>query len=99
MSNLNTKIIEEAKRSIGNVAREGGKIESEFRQKVAGYITAAFGLVVGLAWNDAIKSLIEYWFPLDKNSITVKFVYALAMTVVLVILSSYLIRIFKKDNK
>jgi len=97
MENINVKIKEEARRGISEIARNGQKLELELREKTAGYITAAFGLVAGLAWNDAIKSLIEYWFPLDKNSIAAKFIYAVLITVVLVIVSSYLIRMFKRN--
>jgi len=97
MENINVKIKEEARRGISEIARNGQKLELELREKAAGYITAAFGLVAGLAWNDAIKSLIEYWFPLDKNSIAAKFIYAVLITVVLVIVSSYLIRMFKRN--
>jgi len=32
------------------------------KQKIVTYVIAGFGLVAGLAWNDAIKSLIEYFF-------------------------------------
>jgi len=31
------------------------------REKVWGYIAAALGLVAGLAWNEAIKGLIDHY--------------------------------------
>ncbi|MFA6304955.1 MAG: DUF5654 family protein [Patescibacteria group bacterium] len=64
-----------------------------------GYITAGFGLVAGLAWNEAIKSLIEYLFPLNSNSVLAKFIYALAMTVILVVITFYLSKIFKQQER
>ncbi|HLD34421.1 MAG TPA: DUF5654 family protein, partial [Patescibacteria group bacterium] len=40
------------------IKSEVTSVKQEIRNKVAGYIVAAFGLVAGLAWNDAIKALI-----------------------------------------
>ncbi|MBI4085443.1 MAG: hypothetical protein HY432_03000 [Candidatus Liptonbacteria bacterium] len=55
-----------------------------------GYIGAAFGLVAGLAWNDAIKALIEYLFPFSQTTILAKFLYAALITIVVVIILQYL---------
>ncbi|OGZ28597.1 MAG: hypothetical protein A2931_01670 [Candidatus Niyogibacteria bacterium RIFCSPLOWO2_01_FULL_45_48] len=74
-------------------------IKKEVRIKVVGYITAGFGLVAGLAWNDAIKSLIELIFPLQKNSVLVKFLYAGIITVLLVSITIYLTRLFEKEDQ
>ncbi len=65
--------------------------------KTVGYITAALGLVTGLAWNEAIKALIDYLFPITSNSVLAKFIYAAVMTAVVVVFSIYLVRIFKKE--
>ncbi len=75
------------------------KIREEINKKIFQYIVAGFGLVAGLAWNDAIKSFIEHFFPLEQNSLLAKFVYALAMTILIVIVSVYLSRIFKKEEE
>ncbi len=74
------------------------EIKKEIRQRTSGYILAAFGLVAALAWNDAIKSLIEYFFPLDKNTVLVKFTYAVLITFIVVIISIYLTRLLS-DKK
>ena len=83
------------------VKQEFSGINKEARNKIAGYIVAAFGLVAGLAWNDAIKSFIEHVFPLKENSILAKFIYAVAITLVLVLVSVYVVRILKgkEENK
>ncbi|PIQ68440.1 MAG: hypothetical protein COV91_04190 [Candidatus Taylorbacteria bacterium CG11_big_fil_rev_8_21_14_0_20_46_11] len=73
-------------------------LEQATRERTVGFITAGLGLVAGLAWNDAIRSLIDYLFPLDKNGLTAKFIYAVAITFVVVILSQYLVRWMKKDT-
>lgn len=79
--------------------KEKDKIKKEAKKQVLTYITAAFGLVAGLAWNEAIKALIEYIFPLSQNSVWVKFVYAIVMTLVVVIISIYVVKLFKKEEK
>ena len=62
-----------------------------------GYILAAFGLVAGLAWNDAIKAAIDYFFPAGSNTVTARFIYAIGITIVVVVLASYLARFMKKE--
>lgn len=60
-------------------------LSKQVREKTTGYILAAFGLVAGLAWNDAIKSTIDRFFPLDQGNIVIKFAYALIITIIVVI--------------
>ena len=79
---------------IEKLRQEGKKIKREINKKTVTYIVTALGLVAGLAWNDAIKSLIEYFFPLAQNTLMAKFVYAVLMTIVLAIVAIYLTRIF-----
>ena len=63
------------------------------RGQAAGYIGAAFGLVAGLAWNYAIKALIETIYPQGASGgITAKFIYAAVITVIVVIVTNYLLR-------
>jgi len=86
------------KEKIKNGSRE---IKKEIREKTSGYILAAFGLVAALAWNEAIKGLIEYFFPISKNTVLAKFIYAIVITFVVVIFSIYLMRLLgnKKEEK
>lgn len=77
---------------------EADKIKKEIRQRTVGYIVAALGLVAGLAWNDAIRSLIEHLFPIAKDKLLMKFFYAAVLTVVLVSISMYIVRIFGSDK-
>ena len=41
---------------------EKPKLKSEFKSQTKGYVLAGLGLVAGLAWNEAIKALIENVF-------------------------------------
>ncbi|RJQ14372.1 hypothetical protein C4553_01495 [Candidatus Parcubacteria bacterium] len=68
------------------------------KQRTVGYIVAAFGFVAGLAWNEAIKALIESFFPLAKNTLTAKFGYAVIVTIVVVVLTMYLFRLARKEE-
>ncbi len=74
-------------------------VHIEFRNRIAAYLTAAFGLVAGLAWNDAIKSLIAYWFPAEINTVMIKFFYAIGITIVFVLVSIILISIIKNEEE
>ena len=74
------------------------KLKQEVTQKTISYITAAFGLVAGLAWNDAIKSLIELLFPESGNTIVIKFAYALILTIILVVVTIQLNNFLSKDK-
>ncbi len=83
-----------------NKLTEGGKeLRLEISEQVVSYIGAGFGLIASLAWNEAIKALLEYVFPLKQDSITAKFIYALAMTVILILVTLYLVKILKLHRK
>ena len=69
---------------------------NEVREKTFGYIIGALGLVAGLAWNEAIKSVIDYFFPSSQNGLLAKFLYALLITLIVVVISTYLVRISTK---
>jgi C4-dicarboxylate transporter len=83
---------------IDGIKKEGDKLRKEVVKRAMGYIVAAFGLVAGLAWNDAIKSLIELFFPLGGGSVAMKFGYAVLITVILVIVSIYLVRLLRSED-
>ena len=83
---------------LNKVREEGKRTTNEIRARVGSYIIGGLGVVVGIAWNDAIRALIEYLFPLDKNSILMKFVYALILTLIVVIVTLYLMRFISKQE-
>ncbi|MEK7132884.1 MAG: DUF5654 family protein [Patescibacteria group bacterium] len=74
------------------------ELKNEMGGKVLAYIGGAFGLVAGLAWNDAIKELIQYAFPLATDTLMAKFIYAGLITIVVVVIITYLERIFKSGE-
>lgn len=74
-------------------------IKKEVRERTLGYIAAAFSLVAGLAWNDAVKSLIESVFPLKETTLPAKFIYAATVTLFVIIFTVYLTRLFEEKEK
>ena len=82
--------------SIARLRQEERVIEREIRERVVGYLTAALGLVAGLAWNDAVSALIVHWFPVQRNSILAKFIYAAAVTMVVVLITTYVVRLLRR---
>jgi len=96
----NLKQLYQTKIEIKKLKDEKDKIETAFKRRTEGYIVTAFGIVAGLAWNEAVKALMAYLFPIEKDTILAKFLYAIIMTVILVLISLYVVRfINKKDDK
>lgn len=75
------------------------KISREVKEKTFGFIITALSLVAGLAWNEAIQSLINNFFTLNKNSVLAKFVYAIILTLALTLITIYLAKVFGQENK
>ena len=71
-------------------------VREQVRTQTVGYIATAFGLVAGLAWNDAIKAFIENIFPLGSGSLWAKFIYAVIITIFVVVITRYLLRLANK---
>lgn len=75
------------------------KIKREVRSKTIGYIVTAFGLVAGLAWNDAVSTIINQLFPFGKDTAIAKVIYAALITLLVVMVSIYLTRFADKEEK
>lgn len=71
--------------------------EKAVREKILTLILAGFGLVAALAWNEAIQSLFQIFFP-EKEGLIGKFLYAVLVTVIVVILSLSLKKLEEKEN-
>jgi hypothetical protein len=68
-----------------------------FKEKMVTFILAGFGLVASLAWNEAIKSLVDTLLPKKTSALIGKFVYAILITFVVVFISRYLEKISTKE--
>ena len=58
-------------------------------------VSTSFGLVAALAWNEAIKKLIDEFIPKGKGVLSL-FLYAIFVTLIVVIAASRLIQIKEK---
>lgn len=70
--------------------------EKEVREKMITLILGGFGLVAALAWNDAIQALFNQLFP-KSNGLAGKFVYAVLVTVIVVIISLRLKKLSEQE--
>ena len=61
-------------------------LKLEIVEKMATLVTTGLGLVAGLAWNDAIQAAFAAFVP-SQGSLFAKFLYALLITVVIVLLT------------
>ena len=75
------------------------KLKAEIRERTLGYMLAAFGFVAGLAWNDAIQAAIGYLYPLPENTLPAKFLYAVIISIVAVVISVSMSRLFHRFNR
>jgi len=87
------------KKQIKEMADDAEEFALSVKEKVTGYILAGFGLVTALAWNDAVKAVIENFYPLEQDSLMAKMYYAFAMTVLVVIVTAVLMRFTKKSTE
>ena len=72
-------------------------ITRQMQEKTVGYITAALGLVAGLAWNDAIRAVIDAAFPMQRSGVIAKITYASVMTIVVVVIGFYLAKLISSN--
>ena len=61
-------------------------MKKEVIEKLATFITAAFGLVAALAWNSAIQAVFKEFFPSPGNNISALLLYAVIVSIIAVIL-------------
>jgi ABC-type multidrug transport system fused ATPase/permease subunit len=61
-------------------------LKQEILDKIAALITAAFGLVAALAWNDAIKAVFKEIFG-KADAVGPMLIYAIIVTIIAVILT------------
>ena len=61
-------------------------LKTEVLDKISALVTAAFGLVAALAWNDAIKAVFKEVFG-SADAIGPMLIYAILVTIIAVILT------------
>ena len=87
----------ENKQHLNKIKNEIKKINEEIKEKTLTFILGGFGLVAALAWNEAIKSLFETFFP-KESALIGKFIYAIIVTIIVAVVSSRLTKISQKKE-
>ena len=74
----------------------------EYLEKILQFVTAAFALVAGLAWNTAIQNLINRYIE-PGSGLKGEFLYAVIVTTIAVFVTVYLAklhdRVIKKEER
>ena len=73
-------------------------LKVEVLDKIAALVTAAFGLVAALAWNDAIKAVFKEIFG-SEDAIGPMLIYAIIITIAAVILTIVVARAASNAKK
>ena len=71
---------------MGDEEEKSTTLKTEIMDKIAALVTAAFGLVAALAWNDAIKAIFKEIFG-TADAIGPMLLYAIIVTIIAVILT------------
>ncbi len=74
-------------------------MRDSIKQQTLAYITAALALVAGLAWNELIKSLIAVLFPVKSNSLWAQLIYAVIVTLIVVLATISLTKLLNKRKE
>jgi hypothetical protein len=61
---------------------------SKILNKVVTLFTAAFGVIAALAWDDAVKTMFQLYYPFPGTGIEAKFIYAVVVTIAAVCITT-----------
>ena len=70
-------------------------MQKEVIEKIAALITAAFGLIAALAWNEAIQEIFRLVFG-DQSGIWAMLFYAVVVTIIAVVITIWIGRVADK---
>jgi hypothetical protein len=65
---------------------KNNSLRLELIEKMSTLVSAGLGFVAGLAWNDAIQSLVKTFVP-EQSALAAKFIYAILVTAAIVIIT------------
>jgi hypothetical protein len=70
------------------------------QERITGALTGAFGLVAALAWNDAVRAAIDYFYPPQQGAgLGPKFLYAIIVTIIVAVFVYLITKFFATDKK
>jgi len=73
-------------------------MKTEVIEKLAALITAAFGLVAALAWNESIKAIFAKYFGTGEG-IGPLLIYACLVTIIAVFMTIWIGRVAERSKK
>lgn len=71
----------------------------QFLKTTTALITAAFGMVAALAWNDAIKLMISKFLDSGNGDLIAMIIYAVIVTFIAVVVTVYIARLSARAEK
>jgi ABC-type phosphate transport system permease subunit len=72
-------------------------MQKEVIEKIAALITAAFGLVAALAWNEAIQEIFRLVFG-EQSGVWAMIFYAVVVTIIAVVVTIWIGRVAEKHT-
>jgi Flp pilus assembly pilin Flp len=72
-------------------------MQKEVIEKIAALITAAFGLVAALAWNEAIQEIFRLVFG-DQSGVWAMIAYAVIVTIIAIVVTIWIGRVAEKST-
>ena len=79
--------VKKIKKIHTQITAEAKQLRLEILQKITDLVTAGFGLVAALAWNEAIKAFFNQFFPMPGGNFIALTLYALLITMIVVIVT------------
>lgn len=79
-----------------------GEFRKELIKQMITLSSAGFGVVAALAWNEAIQAFVNEYivkYVSQGSGIASKFIYAVVITVVAVLVTYQLTKMFKGDDQ
>jgi hypothetical protein len=72
-------------------------MQKEVIEKIAALITAAFGLIAALAWNEAITEIFRLIFG-EQSGVYALIFYAIVVTIIAVVVTVWIGRVAEKHT-
>jgi uncharacterized BrkB/YihY/UPF0761 family membrane protein len=72
-------------------------MQKQVIEKIAALITAAFGLVAALAWNEAIQEIFRLVFG-EQSGVWAMLFYAVIVTIIAVVVTIWIGRVAEKHT-
>jgi ABC-type Mn2+/Zn2+ transport system permease subunit len=76
---------------------ESQYMQKEVIEKIAALITAAFGLIAALAWNEAIQEIFRLVFG-EQSGVLAMIFYAVVVTIIAVVVTIWIGRVAEKHT-